>query len=222
MSERLLRWFGDRRNEKVLDMVHEHLDLTTNAVYQLYQMVKNVRDGSASKKEYYETISKHEMEADRIRREMVTELSNRELYASERDDLMELVRAVDWIADSAQEASRLLLVVPFEKLPEEYRKSIEDMCKEDYKCVNALGNCIHELSKNPKKALELADEVELFEEDLDDLYSIARGYFVELDDTVMSRGETILLNEFMDAIETVADWCENAADVVRAIAIRVI
>ena len=162
------------------------------------------------------------LEADRIRREMVTELSNRNLYANERDDLMELVRAVDWIADWAREASRLLLVIPFENLPEEYRKSIEDMCKEDYKCVNILEECIHELSKNPKKALELANEVELFEEDLDDLYSIARSRFVELDGNIMSRGATILLNEFMDSIETVADWCENTADIARDIAIRVI
>ena len=222
MSERLLRWFGDRRNEKVLEMTHEHLELTTQAVYQLYQMVKNVRDDPSSKKGYYEAISKHEMEADRIRREMVTELSNRELYASERDDLMELVRAVDWIADWAREASRLLVVLPFEKLPEEYRKSIEDMCNGDYKCVNVLGECIHELSINPQRALELANEVELFEEDLDDLYSIARSYFVELDDKIMSRGAMILLNEFMDSIETVADWCENTVDIARAIAVRVI
>ena len=153
---------------------------------------------------------------------MVTELSNRELYATERDDLMELVRAVDWIADWAREASRILVVIPFENLPETFKKSIVDMCRENYSCVKVLGECIHELSKNPKKALELADQVELFEEDLDDLYAVARSHFVELGDVGMTRGAMILLNEFMDAIETVADWCENTADVARAIAIRVI
>ncbi len=222
MSERILRWFGDRRNMTVLDMTHEHLELTTRAVHQLYEMVQNVGEGKANKKEYYETISKHEMEADNIRRAMVTELSNRELYATERDDLMELVRAVDWIADWAREASRILVVIPFEKLPETYKKSIVDMCRENYSCVKVLGDCIHELSNNPKKALELADQVELFEEDLDDLYAIARSHFVELGDVGMTRGAMILLNEFMDAVETVADWCENTADVARAIAIRVI
>ena len=60
MSERILRWFGDRRNMTVLDMTHEHLELTTRAVHQLYEMVQNV--GVENKKEYYETISKHEME----------------------------------------------------------------------------------------------------------------------------------------------------------------
>lgn len=222
MSERLLRWFGNRRNDTVLEMTHEHLDLTTKAVYQLYEMVQNVGEAPETKKQYYETISAHEMEADRIRRAMVTELSNRDLYASERDDLMELVRAVDWVADWAREASRILVIIQFEKLPEEFRKSVEDMCRENYSCVKVLGECIHALSNNPKKALELADQVELFEEDLDDLYATARVQFAELDIPDMTRGAMILLNEFMDAIETVADWCENTADVARAIAIRVI
>jgi len=222
MSERLLRWFGDRRNTTVLEMTHEHLELTTKAVHKLYEMVQDVGDSPEKKKEYYESISMHEMDADRIRRAMVTELSNRDLYATERDDLMELVRAVDWVADWAREASRILVIIPFERLPEDFRKSIEYMCRENYSCVRVLGECIHELSNNPKKSLELADQVELFEEDLDDLYAIARTHFVEFDDVGMTRGAMILLNEFMDAIETVADWCENTADIARAIAIRVI
>jgi hypothetical protein len=36
----------------------------------------------------------------------------------------------------------------------------------------------------------------------------------------ITRGASILLNLFMDAVETVADWCENTAGVSRVIAIR--
>ena len=36
-----------------------------------------------------------------------------------------------------------------------------------------------------------------------------------------STGALILLNEFLDSLETVADWCENTADIVRAIAVRI-
>ncbi len=222
MSDRLLRWFGDRRNTTVLDMTHTHLGLTANAVKELYEMVKAVGEGSTDKKGFYESISQHEMRADQIRRAMVTELSNRDLYASERDDLMELVRAVDWIADWAREASRLMVILPFEKLPSEFRKAIEDMCRENYSCVKVLDDCIKALSVDPRKALELADQVELFEEDIDDLYAKAREMYVEIDIPELSRGAMILLNEFMDAVETVADWCENSADIARAIAIRVI
>ena len=220
MSERIMRWFGDKRNETVLEMTHRHLDLTTQAVRELYEMVSSVGEDPAAKKGFYESISRKEMEADQIRRDMVTELSQRDLYPTERDDLMELVRAVDWIADWSREAGRILVIIPFEKLPEEFRKSIENMCRENYSCVKVLGECIHMLSMNPRKALELADQVEMFEEDVDELYSESRRQLAEVGDVGMTRGAMILLNEFMDAVETVADWCENTADIARAIAIR--
>jgi predicted phosphate transport protein (TIGR00153 family) len=217
-----MRWFGDRRNETVLDMVHNHLELTEKAVKELYEMVEAVGDGSTDKKKYYESISQHEMKADQIRRKMVTELSNRDLYATERDDLMSLVRAVDWVADWAREASRILVIIPFEKLPSEFKQAIANMCLENYNGVQILDNCIKALSINPKKALELADKIELSEENIDDLYAVVREMYVELEAPEFTRGAMILLNEFMNAIETVADWCENSADIARAIAIRVI
>ena len=220
MSERILRWFGDRRTETVIEMTHRHLELTTEAVRQLHEMVRTASD-EQKKKDFYQSISQQEMRADEIRREMVTELSKRELYPSERDDLMELVRAVDWIADWGREAARILVIIPFVKLTPEFKGIIEDMCRENYSIVRVLAKCIHALSSNPKKAMEYADQVELLEADLDDLYGTARSYFVELGDVGMTRGAIILLNELMVAIETVSDWCENTADIARAIAIRV-
>jgi uncharacterized protein Yka (UPF0111/DUF47 family) len=70
------------------------------------------------------------------------------------------------------------------------------------------------------KAIGLADQVEMIEEDVDDLYSEARRQFATLEFTGFSDGALILLNEFFDALETVADWCENTVDIVRAIAVR--
>lgn len=217
-----MRWFGDRRNETILDMTHNHLELTAQAVKELYEMVEAIGEGPVDKKKYYESISQHEMKADQIRREMVTELSNRDLYATERDDLMELVRAVDWIADWAREASRILVIVPFENVPDEFKKALSNMCLENYNGVQILDECIKALSVNPKKALELADKIELSEENVDDLYAVVRELYIQIDAPELTRGAMILLNEFMVAIETVSDWCENSADIARAIAIRVI
>ena len=78
---------------------------------------------------------------------------------------------------------------------------------------------IHELSGNPKKALELADKVELFEEDLDELYRNTRNYIATLKEINISRGAQILVNEFIKSIENIAEWCENTSDISRATAI---
>ncbi len=222
MSERILRWFGDRRNEKVLEMTYEHLELTTKAVYKLYEMVQNIVEEPERKKPHYESISRYEMQADRIRRDMVNELSKRDLYPNERDDLIELVRAVDWIADLSREASRLLVIIPFEKLQDIFRESVENMCRANYATVKVLSQCIHELSMNPQKALDLADQVELLEEDMDDLFGEARNQLVMMDEGELTRSALILVNELVETIEEASDWCENSADIARAIALRAI
>jgi len=68
--------------------------------------------------------------------------------------------------------------------------------------------------------LNLANKVELLEEDIDELYSQARKILADFDFKGWTMGSLILLNEFLDALETVADWCENTADIVRAISVR--
>jgi len=49
---------------------------------------------------------------------------------------------------------------------------------------------------------------------------VARCHLANREYPGFSVGELILLNEFLDALETIADWCENTADIVRAIAVR--
>ena len=222
MSEKKLRWFRDRRNETILDMMHKHLETTTKAVNQLSEMVKTSGESPENKKAHNRSIGDYEHKANELRRDMIEELTKHEMVPEERDDLMELVRAVDWVADCCKAAGRLLYAIPFEKAPAEFRKSVEDMCVEDYNCVKLLSECIHELSINPKKALEIADQVENSEEKVDDLYTITRDHFAQIPDGLMSRGSMILLNEFIDTVETIADWCENSVDDARAIALRVI
>jgi predicted phosphate transport protein (TIGR00153 family) len=220
MSKRIMRWFGDFRNEIVLEMVREHLELTESAVNALFNLVSSARDSPEEKKALYDKISEFEMRADQLRRDMIVKLTERDVFPNEREDLMELVRAVDWVADWAREAGRILIILPFESAPDEVKQSAMDMSKACTKAVSILSDCIEALSEDRMKAIGLADQVEMFEEDVDDLYSEARRHIATLEFTGFTDGALILLNEFFDALETVADWCENTVDIVRAIAVR--
>lgn len=221
MSRRLFGWFAPKRGLNVLKMVEKHLELTQNAVISLYKMVeiaaeKNQENGSA----VFIEISRYEREADELRRKMVVELTEGEMYPEERDDLMELVRAVDWIADWSKEAGRILRTFSFENAPEAIKTATLNMVRADVDCVRVLIKSIDKLPKNPQEALSLADEVEMLEETIDDLYGEVRFLFAAEDMPQFRTGELILMNEFFDAVETIADWCENTADIVRAIAVR--
>jgi predicted phosphate transport protein (TIGR00153 family) len=220
VSKRLLRWFGDYRNEIVLGMVKEHLELTENAVDDLFNMIDSACDSPEEKKELYEKISESEMKADQLRRDMIIKLTERDLFPTERQDLMELVRAVDWIADWAREAGRILTIIPFEKSPEGVKQTAKEISKACTRAVSRLADCIETLAVDRMKAIEIADQVEMIEEDIDEMYSEARRHIAQEEFSEFTDGALILLNEFFDAIETVADWCENTVDIVRAIAVR--
>jgi len=222
MARRLFGWFAPKRGEKVLKMVEDHLELTKRAVSDLYRMVEAAAKGEASEsKSFFESLSQMEMKADMLRREMVDELTRSEMFPEEREDLMELVRAVDWVADWSREAGRILAIIPFEKAPEEMKTAAQNMCRANNDCISVLAKCINVLPKDPHEAINLANEVEVLEEEIDELYSIARNHLATLQFEGFTTGALILLNMFLDALETVADWCENTADIVRAVAVRI-
>jgi predicted phosphate transport protein (TIGR00153 family) len=221
MARRLFGWFAPKRGENVLEMVEEHLKLTQDAVSDLYRMVEASASGlEKNSKDLFESVSRLEMRADALRREMVEELTKSEMFPEERGDLMELVRAVDWVADWSKEAGRILIIIPFDKVPEEMKTAAQNMCRANVDCVTVLARCIKALPEKPREAISLANEVELLEEELDELYSVARAHLATLEFPGFSMGALILLNMFLDALETVADWCENTADIVRAVAVR--
>jgi predicted phosphate transport protein (TIGR00153 family) len=222
MAKRLFNWFTPKRGDKVLEMVEEHLELTQNAVNDLYRMVE--ASSTFREKEtrtFFESVSRLEMQADQLRRRMVEELTRSEMFPEERDDLMELVRAVDWVADWSKEAGRILVLIPFDKAPQEMKQAAQNLCKANVDCVTVLARCVKVVLEDPVEALNLANEVEVLEEEIDELYSVARGHLALLDFEGYTCGALILLSQFLDALETIADWCENTADVARAIAVRV-
>jgi predicted phosphate transport protein (TIGR00153 family) len=221
MARRIFGRFGRKRGENVLELTERHLELTQNAVISLQKMIETAGEkGQQEGSTIFPDISRFEREADRLRRTMVEELTKGEMYPEERDDLMELVRAVDWIADWSKEAGRILRTIPFEKAPDSIKKATYNMINANVDCVKVLIRSIDALPTQPSKALEFADEVEMLEETIDDLYGETRYQFVKEELLEFSIGELILMNEFFDAIETIADWCENTADIVRAIAVR--
>lgn len=222
MAKRLFKWFAPKRGERVLEMVEDHMELTRNAVSDLYRMVEAAGKGEAEgSKAFFDSLSQMEMKADALRREMVDELTRGEMFPEEREDLMELVRAVDWVADWSREAGRVLAIIPYERAPEEMKTAAQNMCRANVDCVSVLAQCIKVLPEDPGGALSLADEVEMLEEEIDELYSVARGHLATLEFEGFTTGALILLNMFLDAIETIADWCENTADIARAVAVRI-
>jgi len=221
LSEKLLTWFGKRRQTKAVQLIQSHLSLTTRAVCELQKAMEHK---IGNKKELAEAsisrLSRMEEEADSLRRDIALELTSGEMPPLERDDLLHLSRDIDWITDWSKESGRLLLVAPVERLPENMAKKGLEMIDVVKETTTAVRACIDQLSEKPKEAMRIADSVERLEENVDALYMEIRGLYPTMDFSKINPGEVFLIGQLFDAIEHITDWCENTVDQVRVLAVR--
>lgn len=218
MSE-LFKWFEKRRETKVLRMMERHLALTMSAVEDLENAVKAMLvDNESEMRLCIDRVTKSENEADQIRRGVMNELARGELPSAEREDLMHLVKRIDMVADWSRESTRILNATPIKEVPKNLKRACVKMVEGVRGCALALRKCVSQLAEKPEGALEAADQVERLEEKVDDIFEEARQILAK--ETKMRVGVAILTNELLEAMEMAADWCEDACDQVRIIAVR--
>lgn len=218
MSE-LIKWFEKRRETKVVTIMQQHLATTISAVEDLERAVKAAADNDEKKmKQSIARVTSAEKEADKLRRDDMRELARGELPPVDREDLMHLMKRIDMVADWSRESTRILSVISPEDIPDNLKKAMVEMMKGTKECAVALRRCVSRMTEKPEDALKAADEVERLEEEVDALHENARKQLAK--ETKMKVGVAIMLNQLLEAIETVADWCENVCDQVRVIVVR--
>lgn len=220
MSKRILSWFDRRKRIGTIQLMRKHLELTIGTVEELSKAVKfktlgDVKLASPS----IDRVSNYEREADLLRRRISLEVAQSELPPSERIDLLRLVRVIDHVADWSLEAARILISTPMDRLPSELTDVVEEMVRKVGECVHSVVRCIDKLSEDVEESLKMADQVEHIEEEVDELYQKARNNYPKLGSGEISVGEAILVSQFIDAVESIADWCENSIDQIRVVAL---
>ncbi len=220
MSKKILSWLDRRKKITTFQLIRRHLGLTIGTVEELSKAIrfKTVGDEKSALSSI-NLVANYEKEADSLRKRISSDVAESELPPSERGDLLRLVRIIDWIADWSLEAARILVSTPIEKMPSELMNVILEMDEKIKECVRIVLRCIDKLSEDLEYALKLADQVERIEEEVDELYQRARSYYPKMNYEDINPGEAVLIGQFIDALEYVADWCENTIDQIRVIAI---
>ena len=216
-------WFAARTKARAIEMVRQATRMLVPSVEELMACVNYAVAGKREELESaFTRLHQLEREGDSLRRLIITELARGSLPVDERRSFMRLARQTDWVADWCLEAGRLVRQSPLSKLPEDLRRTALEMCKVVKDCVGGVQQCIDLLTdKKVQEALDSADRVERLEEEVDDLYRRARGLLSEISGPELTVGQIILLAEFLDAVENIADRCEDVCDQARVIAVSV-
>ena len=214
-------WLKTRRKVLAISMVLEHSKATVMAIEQLDRCINFALAGKREDLvRSFEILSLKEKEADLLKRKIIGELAKGDLPASEREDLMRLARQTDDVIDWINETGRILVEFDLKDMPEDVKELTVEISKVIKNCVIKLDDCIEKLTNREfQDALKAADEVERLEEQMDGLYQKSRRSIASLKTEIVQIGQAILLADFMDALETITDRCEDSCDEVRVIVV---
>ena len=218
MSE-LIKWFEKRRETKALTTVQRHLALTMGIVEDLDKAIAAaIGNEEKEMRKCVERVASSEKEADTLRRKVMDEISKGELSATDREDLMDLVKRVDMVADWSRESTRILGAIPMTEVPKPIKDEITIMVNSVRECASSLQKCVNKMMTKPEEALQAADAVEREEEKVDDIHEKARILMGRED--LPRAGVAVLISQLFEAIEMIADSCEDACDQIRIIMVR--
>jgi predicted phosphate transport protein (TIGR00153 family) len=213
-------WLKTRRKVKAVALVGEQSKDAVMAMEQLQRCISYAIEGRREgMMRSYAVLRQKEKEADALKMKITYELAKGDLPSSEREDLLRLAKGNGQVIDWINETARILVELELENLPEDIRGIAYEMSQALGECVSKLDDCMGKMiEKRFPEALAAADEVEASEERIDGIYQRARKAINALGDEVQV-GPAVLLCQFMDALENIADRCEDSCDEVRVISV---
>ncbi len=218
MSE-LIKWFAKRKETKALEAIQRHLSLTTGIVEDLEKAIDAaIKENQKETQNCIQRIVSSEREADTLRRKVMDEVSTGELSSIDREDLMNLVKRIDMVADWSRESTRILGAIPMKHVPQSIKDELMEMVRSVKQCAMSLQRCVNKMITKPEEALQAADIVEREEEKVDDTHEEARILLGK--EELPKAGVAILASQLFEAMEMIADSCEDACDQIRVIVVR--
>ena len=92
------------------------------------------------------------------------------------------------------------------------------MAKGVKECAILLQKCVNKILTEPEEALQAADAVEREEEKVDDLHEKVRMLLGK--ENLPKAGVAVLVGQLFEALEMIADSCEDVCDHVRIIMVK--
>jgi predicted phosphate transport protein (TIGR00153 family) len=213
-------WISRLQERRSIDLYIEHVSRVLSVVEHAVNALLAYREGNIEKlSEEWRVVYEKEKEADEYKRRIFAELSESVFHPIDREEVVRLVIITDDIASYAKAWCRRLVLMRGERLPPGIVDRAIEMAKSVHKAVALVLEASRELRvRNKKRVLELAGEVESIEEKVDDLHI---DTLVEVLDycNATKPSNCILVREIITTIENAADRCEDAADVLRSIAL---
>ena len=205
---------------KSLDLISDHVRKVQDSVRVLVNAFDSFLGSQLSDLESdYQKIAVLEEEADRIKRELIEQLTKVAPSLLYREDCLRLVVMVDEIAESSQSISRLMVRMAKNKwIPNSsFAEGFKTMSLEVLSTFEALRDAILALPMNQRRAIQLVPKVHEYEAKVDEIYH-------DLDFKALTEVKQIekllIFRDLLGLLEHMADNIEDASDDLRVLALQ--
>lgn len=210
-------WMGMREQRRVLLASRDHMQKVLEVTRLVQSAINYFCAGDLNRaKEIHEQIFHTERQADDLHRDLLERLSEGMFLPADRADLVHLVDRVDDVADYANGAARLATLFT-EAPPEALREGIAKFGDLLHQATKQLADALDKLAEGERKdALDLCTAVERAEEEAD---ALKASLYRELFTMDLPAGTLLLLRDLIESMENTADKAEDAADLLRLLAV---
>jgi len=211
-------WLGKEEEKSILEDARKHVEETYKTVTYFAEAVQAfIKGESEAKDKAIASVRESEHQADILRSKMVKELSEGLLLPPDREDLMHFVKTLDKIADWTNGAARILGFIEG-RLPEDVLKNMSSATEIIFTAISKLKEAIQTLSKNDlKKALSDCEDVDRLEHQADDQ---KKALIESIIHAKLEPTSLLLSYELADYLEGVTDKIEDAADLIKVLAVK--
>ena len=211
--------FKTRPDSILIQKTREHALKVNQVVHEAQEFIYKTFQGKTPERIQKRT-EKTEHEADILRSEISSILVKEEFQPNEREDLMRFIKRMDNVANNANTMVRRMALLKTEKIPDELKNLILKMMMLAIESSDMLKECTMQLGVvDISEILRLTYRIRTIEHQVDLLNSEVKSFLIKSNIT-KDPFEASLIYEFIERIESIADSCEEAADIFSLIALR--
>lgn len=212
-------WISRRMEEQVLAKALTHTNKIIETMKYVNEVMAAFKRGVVSEVESnFKKVHTAEKEADEIKREAIKELSEGYVHPIDREELIRLILTTDDIAAFGKSAARKATMISPDDIDAEIKDYLVVISSKIAEATALIRQALEAVSKEPRKALEIADNIERIEEEVDDIRAEAIVKILKFCEK-SKISSCIIAKEIIDSLEQSTDKCEDVADVIRSIAV---
>ena len=213
------RWFEKRRKTKVLEIAHRQMTVALDTVNDLERALKAALAGDKeTAKTTIERLFVVEEEIDGLRRTVFEELTRGSLSPKDREDIMNLVKNLDGMADRVKDSARDVLVLLDVDIPEEVWKAFTEMSSATVRTAAMLRESLRSLGEDNSRARAMSEKVEEEENKVDRKHLEIKALLLKYGEEI-NPAALLILKDLLDSMEEAADRCADTGDYIRVLTV---